>query len=168
MLSEREASEDDRVSIEQQQQNINPILNSNLDFNLLVINPNWRESNPSFLRKNDNTRYIETPDGEVFINVKDLITNLDFFTRDIRLSNYDRDDMKNVRWYIEYAGVMAQNKYFDAFNFCLLQVANYSETSQGRQGFLRKIINTLTTENVQKVLEPPKKNWITGKQKQEE
>ena len=151
-----------------QNQNLNPILNSNLDFNLLVINPNWKESTPSFLKKTESTRYIETPDGETFVNVNDLITNLDFFTRDIRLSNYNDEDIINVRWYIEFAGVMAQNKFFDAFNFCLLQVANYSETSQGRKGFLRKILNTLTTENISKVLEPPKKNILTGKTNNQE
>lgn len=146
--------------------NDNPVLNNNLDFNLLVINPNWKESNPSFLRK-DNTRYIQTADGEIYINTNDLITNLDFFTRDIRLSNYSDEDVKNVRWYLEYAGVMAQQKYFKAFNFCLLQVANFSETSQGKKGFLRKILNTLRTENIQNLLEPPKKSFMTGKSKGE-
>lgn len=150
----------------EQQTKMNPVLNNALDFNMQVINPNWKEASPTFLKNKEGLRYVEI-EGQTYINVNDLVTNLDFFTRDIRLSNYNQDDIDIARWYIKFGGACASYKYFNAFNFCLLQVANISETSQGRGGFLRKILNTLTSENIQKILEPPKKSWITGKTKGE-
>jgi hypothetical protein len=141
---------------------------NSLDFNMRIINPAWGEATPNLVAKSKDGkyRYLER-EGEIFISVKDIVTNLDFFTRDIRLSNYTEADMRMVRWYLEYAGMLANQKYFEAFNFCLIQIANLSETSQGRGGFLRKIFNTLRMENVQGAIPTAPKNFMTGKKNPE-
>ena len=134
-----------------------------LDFNMRVIDPAWSEAIPTLVTKSNTGkyRYIEK-DGEIYICVKDVVTNLDFFTRDIRLSNFDEKDIKNVRWYLEYAGMLAQQKYFQAFNFCMTFIANICESSQGRGGFLRKILNTLRTEKIDGA-QGPQRSMMTGK-----
>jgi hypothetical protein len=155
------------------QQNPNPtfrnVPENNLDLNMRVIDPDWLNATPDFIKKEKITgkyRFLEK-DGQIFINVNDIVTNLDFFTRDIRLSNYDDKDIKMVRWYLEYAAMLAANKYFDAFNLCLNAVANISETSQGRKGFVRKIINTFRMENKNTTAEERKSSLWNGKPKPE-
>jgi hypothetical protein len=150
------------------QENYNSLPENNLDFNMRIINPAWSDAIPNLVAKSKDGkyRYIEA-DGDIYLNAKDIVTNLDFFTRDIRLSNYSEADIKLVRWYLEYAGMVVNQKYFEAFNFCLIQVANISETSQGRGGFLRKIFNTLRMENVQGAIPTANKNFMTGKKNPE-
>lgn len=136
-----------------------------LDFNMQVIDPAWQNCTPSILQGKDfqvDRDYVLI-NGKAFINVDKIITNLDFYTRDIRLSNYDAKDLAEVRWWLEYAGKMADHKYFRAFNYCLMQSARISETSQGKSGFLRKILQTLTTENISKTFDGNKKDFWTGK-----
>lgn len=152
-------------SIAGKQQTYRDVPVNNLDFNMQVIDPDWQKSTPSILEGKDyaSTDYV-TIDGQDYINVRKIITNLDFYTRDIRLSNYDKDELREVRWWLEFAGKMADHKYFQCFNYCLMQAARISETSQGKAGFLRKILQTLTTENINRNVEPPKKNFWSGKQ----
>jgi hypothetical protein len=141
---------------------------NSLDFNMRVIDPAWSTATPSLVTKSKTGgyRYMEK-DGEIYICVKDIVTNLDFFTRDIRLSNFDEKDIKALRWYLEFAGSLANQKYFEAFNFCLTNVANICESSQGRGGFLRKIFNTLRMENVQgAIAQGPQRSFMTGKTKE--
>ena len=155
-----------------------PFINTQLDFNIEVIEPSWGKATPSMLnRTKDNLRYVTCEngkyigvmpaEGQIFICVEDILTNLDYFPKDIRLSNYDEPDIKSARWYLDFAVACAHYKYFGPFNYCLGKVANISETSQGRKGFLRKMLNTFRTENLSTPLEPSKRSFFTGKIKGE-
>jgi hypothetical protein len=148
----------------------NPPPESTLDLNMRVIDPAWQsiKNNQMSVKNSDLEKYfITTDDGSVYVNVNYLLTQLDFITRDIRLSNYDEKDLKVVRWYLSFAGDCASANLPRAFNHCIQKVAVFSETSQGRKGFLRKIINTFYSEQKQTINDPGRKSFFTGKTKGE-
>lgn len=142
---------------------------STLDLNMRVIDPAWQniKNNQAMIKSEDLQKFFikDEQSGRVYVDINFLLTQLDFITRDVRLSNYDNKDLEIVRWYLAFAGEMASANMPRAFNFCIQKVAVYSETSQGRQGFLRKIINTFYSEQKQTISEPPKKSFFTGKEK---
>ena len=145
--------------------------NDQLDLNMRLIDPAWNaikekvDSN-SFTEIDLEKYFIkDEKTGRVFVDVNYLVTQLDFITRDIRLGNYDDSDLIQVRWYLGYAGVMASKNYARAFNYCIQQAAVYSETSQAKKGFLRKLLNTMFSEQKHTISEPGKKDFFTGKNK---
>ena len=155
------------------QVNTKPMLNNTLDFNMQIINPDWKNAKPTvsgsdfgIIKVNDDGTVTHTNKLKVgtYVNVDDLMSEIDFFSRDIRLSNYTPKDILMARWFASFGGDMVSAGYFRAFKYCFKEVAVISETSQGRGGFLRKILNTIRSENENKILEPNKKNFWTGKE----
>jgi hypothetical protein len=142
---------------------------SNLDLNMRVIDPAWQniKQNMSSIKQDDLNKYfiVDPETNKVYVDVNYLLTQLDFITRDVRLSNYDDKDLEIVRWYLAFAGEMASANMPRAFNFCIQKVAVFSETSQGRKGFLRKIINTYFSEQKQTISDGGKRSLFTGKTK---
>ena len=143
-----------------------------LDFNMQVINPDWKSAKPTIntnefgiikVEENGKISYNKIRPGH-YINVDDLMAEIDFFSRDIRLSNYDAKDMNTVRWFGSFGGDMIASGHFRAFRLCFKEIAVTSESSQARGGFLRKILQTLTHENINKNQDQPKKSWLTGSQ----
>jgi hypothetical protein len=154
--------------------NQKPIMNSTLDFNMEIINPDWKSSRPKLTTEELNIIRIDDEGklscvGDIrpgsYVNIDDLMSEIDFFSRDIRLSNYNDEDIEKARWYASFGGDMANAGYTRAFKKCFQEVAVISETSQGRRGFLRKMLNTIRQESESKVLEPQKKSVWTGKEK---
>lgn len=146
-----------------------------LELNMRVIDPNWAnikkqvDDSRENIKDYDIQKYFlkQESTGKIFVDVDYLLTQLEFITRDIRLSNYDDKDIELVRWYLTYAGIMASKNYPRAFNFCIQQCAVISETSQARKGFLRKLLNTFFSEQKHTINEPGKKDFFTGRNKGE-
>lgn len=159
-------------SREQNNNSGKPVLNNSIDFNMEIINPDWKSAKPS-ISTNEFSIIIVKDDGKVehsekikpghYVNVDDLMSEIDFFSRDIRLSNYNDKDIELARWYASFGGDMISAGYYRAFKYCFKEVAVISETSQGRKGFLRKMLNTIRSENEQKILEPKKSSFWNGK-----
>ena len=162
----------DNLEEQRPYENKKPVLNNSLDFNMNIINPDWESAKPT-INTSEFSVIVVNPDGTIthsanikagtFINVNDLITEIDYFPRDIRLSNYDAQDIRLARWFASMGGDLISSGYFRGFKYCFKELAVISETSQGRKGFLRKILNTIRSENEQRILEPTKKSLWTGK-----
>jgi hypothetical protein len=137
---------------------------SELDYQLMVTNPVWG--------KEDGVNELSNK------SLREGLRILSYLNRDLRLSNYDGAELDYVRNYLELAGdIITENLnetsyalngfiMIEPFIVCVKNVASVTETSQGKKGFLRKIINTLTSVNVSNSLdEPVKKSLFTGKSK---
>lgn len=79
------------------------------------------------------------------------------YTRDMRLSNLDDNDLTYVDYHLDLAFQLLQNNFKNSFAVALGYSATVLETRQSKKGFLRKRMNTLTTENINRDLEPPRK-----------
>jgi hypothetical protein len=147
---------------------------TNIDFNMEMINPDWKNAKPnlsssdlSFIKVDEAGQLqVSNVKPGTYVNVDDLMADIDFFPRDIRLSNYDKQDIVKARWFASFGGDMISAGFFRAFRYCFKEVAVLSETSQGRGGWLRTKINTLRSENEHKIIEPKNKSWLTGKSKE--
>jgi hypothetical protein len=147
---------------------------SSLDLNMRVIDPAWKniKTDMQNVKVEDLSEFflrVKNAEGKdvIYVDINYLLSQLDFITRDVRLSNYDDKDLEIVRWYLAFAGEMASANMPRAFNFCIQKCAVYSETSQGRKGFLRKIINTFYSEQKQTISDGSRKGFFTGKNKGE-
>lgn len=135
---------------------------SEIDFNMLMTDTVWGTSNISKELKEKITKYYAVPneDGKLTIKKEGLWGLLNFYTRDIRLANLDNREINYVRYYLDLAGDLLHVDMISSFMICLNRVASVLETSQSKKGFLRKRMNTFTSENMQGDYEPKKKTMF--------
>lgn len=90
---------------------------------------------------------------------------LGYYTRDIRLGNLDKfaGEYAYVKYYLDLAGDLLQANMIKSFLIALSRAATVIEISQSKGGFLRRRINTLTSENNYSGLDPGRKSIFTGK-----
>jgi len=93
---------------------------------------------------------------------------LSFYTRDIRLSNLSElnGELEYVKYFLDLSGDMLQADMHPSFLVALSRVASVTETSQGKKGFLRKLMATFRQEHITQELEPPKKSLFGMKKKE--
>ena len=135
---------------------------SSIDFNLMVTEPEWGKDTVDISQEPQ--KFIDS-EGKSFSKPKTAWNLLSFFTKDMRLSNLGKQEMVYCKHYVDLAAdFLAEGKDFhDVFSCALERAASQLELSQSLKGFLREIINTLRTENIQKNLEPAKKSWLGKK-----
>lgn len=97
---------------------------------------------------------------ELLVSEEALWSLLGFYTRDMRLGNLDRigGEMFYCSYYLDLASDYLQAGMVEPFLICLSRVATVLELSQSRGGFLRRRMNTLSTEHTQMEIEPKKAN----------
>jgi hypothetical protein len=119
---------------------------SDLDLNLMMTDPEWgRDSvNPEFKRML----------GAMWVEKN-------MFTRDIRLSNLDAGELRDVRHYLNLTADLLQCGFFKAAGITMGRAATVLESSQGKKGFLRKEMNTITQQRITRD-EAPKKRLFGG------
>jgi hypothetical protein len=146
-----------------------------LDFNMMVINTVWGDTNIPEGLKDKLTKYTYVLDknnniakddkGEPIINKDALWELLGFYTRDMRLGNIrDKFQLVYCQYYLDLANDLLREDYIIPFCICISRAATVLELSQSWQGFLREKLTTIRSENVNTNIEPPKKNFFGAKQ----
>jgi len=130
---------------------------SDLDFNLMTTDSVWGSPfvNSELRERIKQYRVVINKQGKEEIASDSLWSMLSFFTRDIRLANLDKTESNYANYYLDLANDLLLNHEHEAFLIALERAASVLELSQSKKGFLRKRMNTLTTESF-KQEEPPK------------
>lgn len=134
---------------------------SGLDFNLMLTNSVWGGSEVSPELKEKLTQYFQQK-GTANLLARSGWGTLSYFTRDLRLGNLEQSELDYCRHYLDLAGDLLKVDMIEPFIISLSRTASITETSQSKKGFLRKILNTIRSENVNQQLEPPKKSLFGG------
>ena len=144
---------------------------SDLDFNLMTTDSVWGSPYINSDLKKRVTRYFKQTDssGAESITKENLWGLLGFFTRDMRLANLSviNGEMNYCQYYLDLANDFLQAEMIEPFLICLSRVATVLELSQSKGGFLRRRMNTFTSEHFQSELEPVKKSLFGSKSKQQ-
>lgn len=146
------------------EQQLRTVPNSSLDLNFLLTNSAWgsQEVSPD-LKKKLTKAAVTDENGNEVVTEESLWGILNYYTRDMRLGNLDKSELDYCRHYIQLAGDYLSVPFMvEPFIICLSRAASILETSQSKGGFLRRIINTLRSENVSQQIEPPKKAFFGG------
>jgi len=156
-------------STTQQQKRITPA--SELDWNYLITESLWGKTEINKGLKDlltNKYKYINK-EGEEVITTESMWDLLSFYTRDLRFANLSsfNGEMAYTQYYLDLAGDFLQSNQRKPFLICLSRLATVLELSQSKGGFLRKRMNTLTSEQFTQELEPPKKSLFGfGKKKE--
>lgn len=150
-----------------------------LDFNLMTTDAVWGKSEINDDLKNKLSKFfayeVEKRDEETGETIKQQqITTeslwglLGYYTRDIRLANLSvlSGELEYCRYFLNLAGDYLKDGLIEPFLICLSRVADVTESSQAKNGFLRRRMHTFTQEMHSKDGEPPKKTFFgTGPKK---
>lgn len=143
---------------------------SDLDLNLQLTNTVWGTPYISGALKNRLKRYYVERDeeGTETVSVGSLWELLGFYTRDMRLANLSvlTGEVSYCQYYLDLANDMLHANMIDPFLICLSRVASVLELSQSKGGFLRRRMNTFTSESMQGELGEPKKRTLFGTKQQ--
>ena len=142
-----------------------------LDLALMTTDAVWGKPEVSSELRDVLNKYYKVmkEDGSEGYSKQSLWGLLSFYTRDMRLSNLNMQQMDYCRHYIDLAGDCLQEGLTRPFIISLSRAATILELSQSKGGFLRKRLSTLTSESFHGGGEPPKRNFFgkTKKQKGE-
>lgn len=152
---------------------------SELDFNLMTTEGEWGKDyvnqelkerlNKYYLKKDQNGQNVFDSEGNIVGSKKSLWDMLGYYTKDMRLANlsYINNEIQYCQYFLDLAGDFLQADMIEPFIICLSRVATILELSQSKGGFLRRRMNTLTSENMSSELEPQKKSLFgVGKKKE--
>lgn len=138
-----------------------------LDFYLMTTDGKWGEEDINPQLKEKLTKYFATVDdkGNKGVYKNQLWGLLGFYTRDMRLANLStwNGELEYCQYYLDLANDFLQCDMIRPFLISLSRVATMLELSQSKDGFLRKKMGTLRTENITGTEEPPKKGLFGGK-----
>jgi len=136
-----------------------------LDFNLAILDNVWGKDtiNEDLQEKLTQNTYFQDEQGNQYVDKKYLWGLLGFYTRDMRLGNLNALDFEFCAYFIDLAGDFLQVDMIEPFIMSLSRAITRLELSQSKGGFLRRQNNTLTSEHVEKPLEPTKKSIWGGK-----
>ena len=100
----------------------------------------------------------------VFVDKESIWSVLNaIFVRDLRLGRLDKKELRMVRHYLDLAHDSLQLGFPTACVTAMARVAAIVEPSQSKQGWLRRLFNTLRHEKVESGFEPKKKNLLGKK-----
>lgn len=137
---------------------------SDLDFNLMTTDPEWGRNTVDQDFQSWLTLILKTKneDGKEEVFKKNLWGRLNFYRRDMRLANLDKEEIFYVQYYLDLAGDFLASDMIEPFLICLSRGATVLELSQSKKGFLRRRMNTFTKENFNQELGPPQKKLLGG------
>lgn len=144
---------------------------SDLDFNLMTTDAVWGSPYISAeLRERLGKEFKEVDkEGNETVTTASLWGLLGFYTRDMRLANLSilNGEVNYCQYYLDLANDFLQADMIEPFLISLSRVATVLELSQSKGGFLRRRMNTFSTEHTQ-LEEGPKKKSLFGKQQKRE
>jgi len=147
---------------------------SELDLNLMLTNGVWGRPEVSqelkdrlmkyYVETDDHGNPMKDADGNIQISKGSLWGALSVYTRDMRLANLGEfnNELQTCRYMIDLATDYLSENMVEPFMIALSRAISIMETSQSKNGFLRKQQNTLTQKNISQSLEPPKKGFFGG------
>ena len=132
---------------------------SELDFNKMMTDPVWGSSEINQDLKSKLTRmYGELDkDGKESVTQKSLWSFLAIYTRDLRLSNLNREEMCVVTYFLNLAGYFILCDMNRAAMYAMIPAITILDTAQSKNGFLRRQMHTFRHEQF-KQEEPVKKS----------
>lgn len=138
-----------------------------LQFNMLTTNSSWGEAemNPEVQAALSEYEYTKTENGNIEVTVKKNLWNrLSIYTRDVRLGNLEGEEYEEFQSYMDLANILLSKDFFNSASTALGFAVTIIESSQSKKGFLRRRMNTLTSEHINRDLEPPKKKLFGQKE----
>jgi len=139
---------------------------SELDLNMMLTNAVWGrpEVSPELRERLMKSYSSKGTDGQITITSSSLWGLLGFYTRDMRLANLSEwnNELQTCRYMIDLANDYLSENMIEPFIIALSRAVNIMETSQSKQGFLRKQMNTITQQHTSQNLDPPKKQFFGG------
>lgn len=147
----------------EQDRNTRVLPRSEVDFNMLMTDTVWGSPYINKELKDKISRYYMGTNkaGQPEVKKESMWGLLNFYTRDMRLANLDASELHYCRYYLDLAGDFLQVDMIEPFLITLSRVASVLETSQSKKGFLRKRMNTITSESY--TSDEPKKKTLFGK-----
>lgn len=137
---------------------------SDADYNMLMTDTVWgSEYINEELKDKVSQIFAYTDKGEIKYDKQELWGLLGFYTRDMRLGNLDNVEIVYCRYFLDLANDFLQVDMIKPFLVSLSRVATVLEISQSKKGFLRKRMNTISTEHYMQ--EEPKKKSLFGMNK---
>jgi hypothetical protein len=143
---------------------------SDLDLNMMITDNVWGrpEVSPE-LKDMLNKYYLEKDsEGNDIIKASSLWGLLSYYTRDIRLGNLSEwnGELNLCRYELDLAGQLLYAGMVEPFLIALSKAITIIETSQSKNGFLRRAMNTLRQEHFNQTIETPKKGFFGGSKKE--
>ena len=140
---------------------------SEADYNLLMTDTVWGSEYINDELKDKVSQIVGyNDDGKITYNKEELWGLLGFYTRDMRLGNLNDTEINYCRYFLDLANDFLQVDMIKPFLICLSRVATVLEISQSKKGFLRKRMNTISTEH--SMSEEPAKKSLFGMNKRRE
>jgi hypothetical protein len=139
---------------------------SDIEFLSSTTEPGWGKASeiPQELNAKLNTLKIyEDKEGNKYHDKKEYWDLLGYYTRDMRLANLNGNELEYCVYYLDLAGDLLREGFVQTFLACLARVITQLELSQSKNGFFRKRMGTLTTENKHSIDEPKKTNLFGSK-----
>ena len=151
---------------QQQQQKKDPVQMpyTDLEATMMVTNPKWGDQFISSelkkkltilvkkkipagsMVKNEKGEEFQLMRDENILEEQELWGLLNFYTRDMRLANLSKDELRYCQHFIDLAGDLLQDGKKTAFVISLSRAVTVLELSQSKGGFLRKRFGTFTRE----------------------
>lgn len=144
---------------------------SELDFNLWLTDTVWGSNWVSeelrqqlvkdYAVTDANGNVVTDDQGRPLLKRQSLWALMNYYTRDLRLSNLSGSELEYCIHFLDLAGDFLKEGFFKAFLISLSRVATVLELAQSKGGFLRKELRTSRiSQSVSE--EPPKKSLFRG------
>ena len=158
---------------EQKEEILRDMPQSEMDFNMLVIDPKWGIDKipPSLKARLNEIRLARTKTDNTnreVITYDDLWELLAIYSRDMRLANLEGKDEEYCEHYINLSGKLLRKGNPRSSILALVYSVTRLELSQSRKGFLRKIFRTFKKEISMEETTPKKRGLLTGLEKSSE
>lgn len=139
-----------------------------LDLQMQTVNSEWgRDITPELKERLSEAGVpIQSKDGKLTVDKKDLWELLGYYTRDIRLGNLDKETYYMCSEWLDFAGDMLRLGMVKPFLTSLSRVITMLELSQSKGGFLRKQLNTITQQHYNEFKDNEKKGGLFSKKKE--
>jgi len=141
-----------------------------LDLQMQMTEPGWQELSTDLRSKLMKIISKEEVDGKTVITYEELSGILALYTKDIRLGNLStwNGEYEYVSYYLELAVDLLQSEFPMSCIVAMNKALAHLELSGSKSGFLRKLFNTIFSENVSKTMEPEKRRLMGGGKKRGE
>jgi hypothetical protein len=141
-----------------------------LDLQLMTIENEWgKEISPELkeqLKILGEDLETET-DGKFKVKKTQLWGLLSYYTRDMRLANFNKEEFYYCNEWLNFSGDCLRQGFIRSFLTSLSRVITVVELSQSKGGFVRKRLGTFTQEHYNEFKDSDKKKGLLGNNKKE-
>lgn len=136
---------------------------SELDLQKQTLEPGWTQNKAAFIPwLNEEGEQMFAQDGTPLFVPAGEWRELAMFTSDLRFGNLTGEEVDFCRHFTDLAFDLKQAGYASCPVMAHERAINVYESSQSRDGFLRKLMNTLIKKEEHTMREAPKKSIFGG------